>query len=177
MSGALDEVTHYLLAMIGFTYSVSVAYYPLTHHLFLLPAPTPCIYSLIFFIDQSTYEFYRSTPSLVSWELDISMVGSRLSLSYIASLKPRSLYFAFNLFIRVWFYISRACFSIGSSPLQGGCAMTILICPLRQRRDWYRIEVAEPGVESDIVQQDANDMLGGNREASTQKLSIGQWVC
>ena len=43
----------------GFAYSVSVAYHPMTHHLFLLSAPTPCIYTLIFFIDQYTRESVR----------------------------------------------------------------------------------------------------------------------
>jgi len=44
---------------IGFAYPVSVAYHPMTHHLFLLSAHTPCIYTLIFFIDQSTHESVR----------------------------------------------------------------------------------------------------------------------
>ena len=35
----------------------------------------------------------------------------------------------------------------------------------------------EPGVGSEIVQQDAKDVLGGNREASTEQLSTGQLVC
>ena len=58
---------------VTFAYSVSVACYLMTHHpvsyhriayhLFLLPAPTLCIYSLVFFIDQSTHEFYPSTTS------------------------------------------------------------------------------------------------------------------
>ena len=55
------------------------------YYLSLLPAPTPCIYSLYSFIDKSTHEFHRSTDLVIASHHHLYL-RNRLGLS-IARLK------------------------------------------------------------------------------------------